>query len=124
MKLALSLALVGAALLGAQPKPLLTPKDYGQFENLGPLTLSPDGKWLAYAVNRSSRDNELRITDVAGASTKAVAFGEQPVFSADSKWVAYALGASEAAQDKLRKDKKPYHRKLGLMELADRKSVV
>ena len=118
MKLALSLALVGAAMLGAQPKPLLTPKDYGQFENLGPLTLSPDGKWLAYAVNRSSRDNELRITDVAGASTKAVAFGEQPVFSADSKWVAYALGASEAAQDKLRKDKKPYHRKLGLMELA------
>ena len=105
-------------LLQAETKPLLTAKDYGQFESLGPMMLSPDGKWIAYAVNRSSRDNELRITDAAGASAKAVAFGEQPAFSSDSKWLAYEIGASEAAQDKLRKDKKPYHRKLGLMNLS------
>ncbi|HEY3744000.1 MAG TPA: hypothetical protein VGL53_29350, partial [Bryobacteraceae bacterium] len=62
---------LGAMLLPAQTKPLLTPKDYGQFETLGQMHLSPDGKWVAYAVIRSSRDNELRITDAAGASTKA-----------------------------------------------------
>ena len=118
MRIAVALALLCSLSAVAQTKPRLTAKDYGQFESLGQLTLSPDGKWMAYAVNRSSRDNELRITDAAGVSTKAIAFGEQPAFSSDSKWLAYAIGASEAAQDKLRKDKKPYHRKLGLMNLS------
>lgn len=112
------LALFCAALLDAQTKPPLTAKDYGQFESLGPLSLSPDGKWTTYLVNRSIRDNELRISDATGAPGKPVAFGEQPAFSSDSKWLAYAIGPSEAARDKLRKDKKPYHRKLGLMNLS------
>ncbi len=107
--------------IAAQTKPPVTPSDYGQFETLATVPsrggLSPDGKWLAYGINRSNRNNELRITSVADGTTKVAAFGAQPIFSADSRWVAYAIGYSEVQEEKLRKDKKPIQRKLGLMSL-------
>lgn len=102
---------------GAQTKPTVTPADYGQWEIFGGSTLSPDGKWLAYGINRSNRNNELRITNVADGTTKTAAFGAQPVFSYDSRWVAYNIGYSEAQQEKLTKEKKPIQRKLGLLNL-------
>jgi hypothetical protein len=90
----------------AQTKPRLTPAEYGQWEILGATSLSPDGKWLAHGINRSNRNNELRIISVAGGEPKVAAFGAQPVFSSDSRWVAYSIGYSEAQEEKLRKDKK------------------
>src|SRR5436190_5713323 len=111
-----------AITIAAQTKEPVTPADYGQFETLATIPLrgglSPDGKWLAYGINRSNRNNELRITNVADGSTKVAPFGAQPVFSADSSWAAYAIGYSETQEDKLRKDKKPIQRKLGLLNLA------
>jgi dipeptidyl aminopeptidase/acylaminoacyl peptidase len=104
--------------LAAQTKMPVQPKDYGQFETLLPPALSPDGQWLAYGINRSSRDNELRITAIAGGATKTAAFGAQAVFSSDSKWAAYSIGMSESAEEKLKKDKKPVQKKLGLLNLA------
>src|SRR5215468_2323233 len=106
----------------AQTKVSVPAAEYGQWETL--LTvgsrggLSPDGKWLAYGINRSNRNNELRITSVADGTTKVAAFGVQPVFSSDSRWVAYSIGYPEAQEEKLRKDKKPIYRKLGLINLA------
>ena len=105
----------------AQTKAPVPPADYGQWETL--LTvgsrggLSPDGKWLAYGINRSNRSNELRITNINDGTTKVAAFGAQPVFSNDSRWVAYSIGYSEAQEEKLRKDKKAIHRKLGVVNL-------
>lgn len=113
--LLLSFAVSGTA----QTKPRLTPADYGQWETLGLTTLSPDGKWLTYGLNRSNRNNELRIVSVAGGEPKVAAFGAQPVFSSDSRWVAYSIGYSEAQEEKLRKDKKPIQRKLGLLNLTN-----
>jgi dipeptidyl aminopeptidase/acylaminoacyl peptidase len=108
--------------IAGQTKPPVPPADFGQFETLTVAAsrggLSPDGKWLAYGINRSNRNNELRITNVADGTTKVVAFGAQAVFSADSRWVAYAIGYSEAQDEKMRKEKKPIQRKLGLMSLA------
>lgn len=101
-----------------QTKPRVSPADYGKWESLSSTTLAPDGKWLAYGVNRSNRNNELRITSVAGGEPKVFAFGAQPVFSSDSRWVACGIGYSEAQEEKLRKEKKPIHRKLGLLNLA------
>ena len=77
---------------GKAPVPL---QDYGKFETLPPQPragLSPDGKWLAYGINRSNRDNELRVVAVASGTPKVVAFGSQATFSADSQWLAYAIG--------------------------------
>src|SRR5688572_20847124 len=97
--------------------------DWGQWERLVPHPratptgpLSPDGRWLVYGITRTNGKNELHIANVADGAAKTVAFGEQPVFSADSKWIAYAIGLSEAEQEKLRRQKKPIHRKLGAIE--------
>src|SRR5262249_12725753 len=125
MRRTVTVVLIGLCLTftsGAQTKPPVPPADYGQWEILVTAGirggLSPDGKWLAYGVNRSNRNNELRITSVADGTTKVAAFGAQPVFSSDSGWVAYSIGYPEAQEEKLRKDKKPIHRKLGLINLS------
>ena len=108
--------------LGAQTKPPATFADYSQWESLSPAGnyggLSPDGRWLVYAINRSNGDNELRITKLVDGSTEIAFFGAQPAFSSDSKWVAYSIGQSETEREKLRKEKKPVQNKLGLLNLA------
>jgi hypothetical protein len=117
------LALVAFALtLVVQSPPVPpSPSDFGQWERLTAAGerggLSPDGRWLAYGITRTNGENELRVTSVADGTTKTIAFGAQPAFSADSRWVAVSVGYSEAQQDKLRKDKKPIRRKLTLLDL-------
>src|SRR3982751_2141100 len=57
-----SLALLGSfpAALIAQLRPTLRPADYGKWESLGQgSSLSPNGRWLAYTVNRVNEENEL-----------------------------------------------------------------
>src|SRR5262245_19856156 len=108
----------------AQTKPRLRPADYGQWESLGSTNMSPDGKWLAYGINRSNRNNELRIVSVMGGEPKVAAFGAQPVFSSDSRWVAYNIGYSETQEEKFRKEKKPIHRKLGMLNLSSGEQMV
>ena len=108
--------------LAAQNKRPATFTDYGQWEALAPAGLrgglSPDGRWLAYGINRSNRNNELRMVKLADGTTKVAAFGAQPAFSSDSRWIAYSIGQSEADQEKLRADQKPVQNKLGLVNLA------
>ena len=107
--------------LTGQTRQPVTHADYGKFETLVAQSrggLSPDGRWLAYGINRSNRENELRVTSIASGDTKTIAFGSQPAFSADSRWAAYAIGYSEAQEEKLRQQKKPVHRKLGTLKLA------
>jgi WD40 repeat protein len=119
----LPLAVACLALLEGQNTKPPTPAEYGQWEALTfggrqPGKLSPDGKWLAYGVNRSNGNNELRLARTDGTVTKTVAFGLQPAFSADSRWAAYAIARSEAQEEKIRKEKKPIQNKLGLTNLA------
>src|SRR5437660_5888676 len=117
-----SLTLATAISLYGQSKPPVPPSDYGQWESLATFReyggLSFDGKWLAYGINRSNHNNELRVTNIAEATTKTVAFGAQPVFSSDSHWVAYSIGMSESQEEKLKKDKKPVPKKIGLLNLS------
>jgi len=109
-------------LIGAQIKPPAKFADFGRWETLAPAGVrggfSPDGHWLVYVINRSNRDNELRVTKLADGTTKVAAFGAQPAYSADSKWIAYSIGQSEAEQEKLRSEQKPVQNKLGLLNLA------
>ena len=94
--------------------------EWGQFEQLATYArggLSPDGKWLVYGINRSNRDNELRIRNIAAGTEKTIPFGSQPIFSADSKWIAYGIGYSEAQEERMRAQRRPIHRKLGLLKL-------
>jgi len=107
----------------AQTKSPPAPADYGQWESLlsnsrSGAALSPDGRYLAYGIDRANGNNELRIATIASATNKVIPFGSHPIFSADSQWAAYTIGYSEAQQEKLRKDKNPIHNKLGLLNLA------
>lgn len=106
---------------GAQTKQPATFADYGQWETLARRGsnggFSPDGKWLAYGINRTNGDNELNIKKLADGKTEVFAFGSQLVFSSDSRWAAYRIGYSEAEREKLREAKKPVQNKLGLMNL-------
>jgi dipeptidyl aminopeptidase/acylaminoacyl peptidase len=113
--------------LAAQTKAPATFADYGKWETLAPAGarggLSPDGKWLTYAINRSNRENDLVIGNLADGTKKVVAFGAAPVFSSDSAFLAYGIGQSEAEQEKLRADQKPVQNKMGLLRLATGEST-
>jgi dipeptidyl aminopeptidase/acylaminoacyl peptidase len=122
--------------LSAQTKLPPTSAEYGQWETLvesggggrgGGVSaggLSPDGKWLAYGINRSNGNDELRVTNIAAGNTKTTAFGSQAAFSSDSHWLAFSIGYSETQADRLRKDDKPVQNKLGLMNLATGEQTV
>ena len=120
-----------ACSLTAQTKLPPTPAEYGQWETLvegggggggrgggGVSGLSPDGKWLAYEINRQNGNEELRVTNIAAATTKTIAFGAQHAFSADSHWLATSTGYSEAQADRMRRDGTPVQNKLALLNLA------
>jgi dipeptidyl aminopeptidase/acylaminoacyl peptidase len=120
--------------LTAQTKLPPTPTEYGQWETLveggggggggggrgggGVSGLSPDGKWLAYGINRQNGNEELRVASIASGSTKIIAFGAQHAFSSDSHWLAFSIGYSEAQADRMRRDNTPVQNKLGLLSMA------
>jgi dipeptidyl aminopeptidase/acylaminoacyl peptidase len=62
----LALALSPVLVL-AQTKPTLKAADYGKWERVGLQgpTLSPNGQWVAYAVERVNEENDLRLTRTA-----------------------------------------------------------
>jgi dipeptidyl aminopeptidase/acylaminoacyl peptidase len=106
------------AALSAQAKPLITPKDFGKWEQLGPTRLSPKGDWVAAQISRVSEENELRIRSVARDTTIVVPFGTGAVFSPDDKWVAYSITVSPKERERLTKEKKPVHNSFGARNLA------
>jgi dipeptidyl aminopeptidase/acylaminoacyl peptidase len=124
----LLLALIFTVDPAAQSKPTLTPSDYDQFESVSAGAarggLSPDGRWLAYAITRVGGDNYLRIQPIGGAATKTVPFGSGAAFSSNSEWAAYGIGQSEAEQERLRTARQPVQRKLGLLRLADTRETL
>jgi dipeptidyl aminopeptidase/acylaminoacyl peptidase len=127
LMLALGVVLLLSPVTRAQRARMLEPAEYGRWEQLVAqrTPLSPDGRWLVYGITRANRDTEVRVQPSdGGAVVKAAAFGEQPAFSDDSRWLAYLIGFSEEQEAKLRKDKKPLHKKLGLLELASGRETV
>jgi len=114
----------GLAAPASAQRPAITPADYGKWESLGfGATLSPDGRWLAYAVSRVNEQNELRIRLLAGDSQYVALWGTGAAFSADSRWLAYLVGVSPAERDKLTQEKKPIHTRLVLRDLRGRDTV-
>jgi dipeptidyl aminopeptidase/acylaminoacyl peptidase len=113
--------------LAAADKPVPTVADFGKWETLsqaGPRGgFSPDGRTVAFAINRANRENELVVLRIGDSKTFTVPYGAQPAFSSDSKFVAYAIGQSESEQERLRRDQKPARNKLGLLNLATFEAV-
>jgi len=113
-----ALAALLPSAIAAQARPTVRPADYAKWESLGAGTLSPNGQWLAYIVNRVNEENELRIGGTARDTTVTVLYASAPAFTGDSRWIAYAIGVSPAERDRLTKDKKPIHNAVGFRNLA------
>ncbi|MBR9991068.1 MAG: PD40 domain-containing protein, partial [Gemmatimonadetes bacterium] len=101
----------------------LRPSDYGQFESPGPAALSPDGRWIAYIVNRVNEQSELRLRHVARDSVIAVPYGGSAVFSPDSRWLAYSIDVSPAERERLEEAETPIRRRAALQNLASGATV-
>jgi dipeptidyl aminopeptidase/acylaminoacyl peptidase len=121
MRLALAVLVLPALAIG-QTKPTARPADYTRWETLAATTLSPNGQWLAYGVNRVNEENELRLTtSTAGPrdTTIAAPYATGATFSTDSRWLAYTVGVSPTEREKLTKDRKPIRNSAGLRNLAN-----
>lgn len=105
-----------------QPRPALTPADYGQFENLGAFDLDPTGRWLVHAIRRVDESVELRLqrSDASG-ETRVLEHGTSPVFSRDGRWMAYRVGVSPEEQEN---SDETIRDRLGLVDLASGESEV
>ncbi|MGH9220958.1 MAG: TolB family protein, partial [Vicinamibacterales bacterium] len=88
--LALAAVTVSSTLLAQQPRPL-RPDEYGRWEQVFAqrTPLSPDGRWLVYAIRRGDYSTELRVQPAEGGEAVTIPAGEQPAFSDDSRWMAY-----------------------------------
>ncbi len=112
------LILISSTSLFAQ-KQKLEPEDYDQWQMIAGTELSADGNWFAYNISLVDGDGWLIIKEVGADSTEEHKFihGVRPDFSQDNKWAAFQIGVSEDQKEKLEKQKKKVHLKLGLMNL-------
>ncbi|HMO14032.1 MAG TPA: prolyl oligopeptidase family serine peptidase [Pirellulaceae bacterium] len=93
------------------------PQDYGKFEQLVSGDLSPDGRWLAYAIRLVNGDAQLRIRMLATDATDSIDFATSPKFAGNSEWLAFLIGISASDAEKKEKAKEPIRTKLGLRNL-------
>ena len=114
LRLAVATLLVPVALHAQEP---VRPADYARFESPGTATLSPDGRWLAYGVNRVDEQNELRVRLLTRDSTIVIRFGSGATFSGDSRWLVHSVGVSPAERERLTEQKKPVRNRVGLIDL-------
>ena len=99
-------------------KPILAQEDYGRWEYLQGSDLSPDGSWLYYSIRKVNGDRELCIHSVNRDSTEKIPWGESAIFSSNSQWMAWQVGFSPSEEKKLKKSKKPLHKKVQLLNLS------
>jgi dipeptidyl aminopeptidase/acylaminoacyl peptidase len=121
------------------PRPLEF-KDALQWKRVSSPTISNDGQWFAHKLVPNEGDSEVvlrRIKDgkewrfPAGESQ---GFGGGPIggmfivssdvaFSDDGKWFAFSVSPTFREGKRLRKERKPLHNKVTLIELATEKKV-
>ena len=112
----LAIPYTGASAQGARPA--LQPEEYGQFESIAfSPQLSPDGRWLAYGINRVNDTTELRIRRLDRDSTRTIMWASGPRYSADSRWLAWSVGVSPDERARLSDERKPVRLRAGLLSL-------
>jgi dipeptidyl aminopeptidase/acylaminoacyl peptidase len=117
--LVLVLGLAAPAALSSQEQRPLTLDDYGAWNRITQVTLSPDGKWMAYGQQPNDGDASFFVKSLEGTTVHQATNGAGPAFSDDGRWVAFLTSPTEKEAEALRKQKKPVPRTLHLIDLAD-----
>jgi dipeptidyl aminopeptidase/acylaminoacyl peptidase len=79
----------------ATPRPL-TLEDYGDWNRITQVRLSPDGRWLAYTHQPNDGDETLFVKSLEGGGAVYDATkGAGPEFSKDGRWVAFLVSPPE-----------------------------
>ena len=110
-------ALTLPAPANSQERPVVTPDDYGRWENLGGSVLSPHGDWIAYTVTRVDENSELRVRKLDEDSVRVFPWGSAPAFSPDGRWLAWTIGLSPDEVERLGEQGDPVRRKASVMDL-------
>ncbi len=116
------LLLVAATLTLATPaspqdRPLVTPDDYGRWEDLRRAELSPFGDWIAYVVTRVDEKSELRVRQLVEDSTRVFPWGSAPTFSPDGRWLSWVVGLSLEERERLEESGEAVREKAAVMDL-------
>ena len=111
------LALVLPSSASSQERPLVTPDDYGRWERLGGVEVSPLGDWIAYEVTRVDETSELRVRRIEEDSARVFPWGADPRFSPDGRWLAWAIGLPPEERERLAESDEPVREKASVMDL-------
>jgi len=113
----LALPLLSPGSARAQEPDVPEPFDYGRWESLGSVEISPNGDVIAYRVTRNSEENELRIGFLDADSTRVVAWGDAPAFSPDGRWLAYAIEPTKEERERLEESEEPVRLTAAILDL-------
>jgi dipeptidyl aminopeptidase/acylaminoacyl peptidase len=116
--------LLGSLTLQAQQKKYLTPDDYGRWQSLGAIDLSPNGEWIVYQITVQEDNDTLYLLNRATNKSYKLEFAAAPEFSKDNQWIAYRIGIPFKEAEKLRDQSKPIEYKMGLLNLTTGKKEV
>ncbi len=101
---------------GVHPVP---EEDYGKWESLGQVALSPDGTWLAATISRVDMDPELRIRPVANPdSVVVVPNGGGAEYTDDGRYLLFRIGVGEEEREALGRRNEPVRNAMGILDLA------
>jgi dipeptidyl aminopeptidase/acylaminoacyl peptidase len=109
----------------AQEKKTLGPEDYGKWQAVGSLGISPNGEWVAYQITLVEGNDTMYVKDRNSEKLSRLEFASLPEFSKDNKWIIYRIGLPFKETEKLKEDGKPVEYKMGLMNLeTGRKEII
>ncbi len=93
-------------------KKILDHKDFDIWNTIQDKTISPDGKYVMYSLEKGERDNHLKIKDSKAVSIFEHERSEKGKFTYDSKFALFSIKAwkdsiAEMKRRKVKKDKMP-----------------
>ena len=95
----------------------LTREDFDKWQNIGPYTISDNGKWISFTISPVEGNDTLFIISADKEKEYKLGLCSSPSFSDDSHWVAARKGYSKEETEKMNEQKKKVQNKLVLMEL-------
>ncbi len=121
--LVLGLAFAGPSMRGLEAqassgKEALSIADYRLWRSISGEEISPDGRWVAWALGGERSDDTLHVLNLESRAEHVVARASEPQFSDDDAWVAYFVSPAFRDAEEARAADDPVIRNAELLNLA------